>query len=219
MSRLLNLPAELRFRIYEYALTAPDAAIKIYFSFQSLRVKPNLRLSLLRTCKQIYHEACDVLYTKNTILIVLSSRDTCLPLHALQELRSVFYRVDCTFTMSKQLAKWTEVGRLSSLRAMTSLKSLRLHVIDSSQRTRERAFWTEMLACFVETVPKDCEIVFGIGNNAELAFARSFHSKCGDDYSDEVKKSYLECKQYRCVGAWYRIGLFLLSKENKQTKR
>lgn len=67
--RLLDLPAELRMRIYEYALTAPDNAIRIYYSFQKCRVNPGLGLPLLRTCRQVYNEARDVLYQENTVLV------------------------------------------------------------------------------------------------------------------------------------------------------
>lgn len=68
ISRLLSLPAELRLRIYQEALTAPDAAIRMYFSFQrNHRVQPRLGLGLLRTCRQIHAECQEVVVKENAV--------------------------------------------------------------------------------------------------------------------------------------------------------
>ncbi|EKG15235.1 hypothetical protein MPH_07569 [Macrophomina phaseolina MS6] len=67
--RLLDLPAELRLRVYEHALTAPDRIIRIYYSYQRDRIRPRLALALLRTCRQVYAEARDVLYQENTVFV------------------------------------------------------------------------------------------------------------------------------------------------------
>lgn len=67
--RLLDLPAELRLRIYEHALTAPDHAIRIYYSYQRNRVNPNLALALLRTCRQVYSETQNIPYQQNAVYV------------------------------------------------------------------------------------------------------------------------------------------------------
>ncbi|KAL1627680.1 hypothetical protein SLS56_006212 [Neofusicoccum ribis] len=72
--RLLDLPAELRIRIYEHALTAPNKAIQIYYSFQRDRISPGLVLPLLRTCRQIQVETQDTLFLENTIFAPANTR-------------------------------------------------------------------------------------------------------------------------------------------------
>ncbi|KAF2250778.1 hypothetical protein BU26DRAFT_503406 [Trematosphaeria pertusa] len=61
----LHLPAELRIAIYEAALIAP---CEVNASFH-VRYSPIQGAALLRTCKQIYHEARAILYEKNTFRI------------------------------------------------------------------------------------------------------------------------------------------------------
>lgn len=188
-SRLLSLPTELRLRIYEYALTAPDNAIGLYFSYQTNRVKPDLGLGLLRTCRQIYHEARDVLYTKNTILIVSSSRETRLPPHALRELRHLFVMVNYGF-----LSDAFEAENVDSrmLRAMTKLQRLRLCVFDQFHFGRDG--WGTMLPSLVESVPAGCEIRFGLQRDVEKEFVYSYFGRSADEktVTGEVERCDLE---------------------------
>lgn len=59
-TRFFDLPAELRLRIYEYVL-APEGSI----GFMNGGLSPP-RLDLLRTCRQIYKEANDIVYMFNS---------------------------------------------------------------------------------------------------------------------------------------------------------
>ncbi|KAH6876191.1 hypothetical protein BKA58DRAFT_381198 [Alternaria rosae] len=71
-----KLPAELRLKIYELVLCEQDAIVvnpdekadtcdrRDVFKFKT---EPGRSVSILRTCKRLYHEAIDVLYSGNTL--------------------------------------------------------------------------------------------------------------------------------------------------------
>lgn len=67
-SALLSLPAELRNRIYEYALTVEslDGEVSIRKRAPAESSRPSA-LALLQTCRQIYREARGVFYHENAL--------------------------------------------------------------------------------------------------------------------------------------------------------
>lgn len=77
-SLLLALPAELRIRIYELALTYPQTII-VHESNIRHELHPSTSASLLqaqaltRTCKQIYKECGATFYTRNDFTLKLSA--------------------------------------------------------------------------------------------------------------------------------------------------
>lgn len=172
MSRLLSLPAELRLRIYEYALTALDNAIVPRYPHQPNKVNPNIGTSLLRICKQIYHEAHDMLYTKNRIFILGGGGgDTRLPPHALKNLRHVFLLLKSSVHLrDERLVDYIDFPKFQ---AMTKLQSLRICVIDTALAKRPIECWTPVLSAFIESVPPGCGICFGTESVAEKTFAYS----------------------------------------------
>lgn len=199
MSRFLNLPTELRLLIYIYALTGPDNVIGIYFSFQTNHVKPNLSLNLVRTCKRIYHEAHDILYTKNTILISVGRQETRLPPHVLGNLRHIFILLKSTVYWQDECL--VDNIDFSKIQAMTKLQNLRICVIDIAlTTTRPIECWTSVLSAFIENVPAGCEILFGTDTRAERAFAyssmRTLVKKCCEQCETEPLPWEFEGHQY-----------------------
>lgn len=78
-SRLLSLPAELRLKIWEYALISPglinlipkDSPPTINAKTCQLQVQ---QPSLLRTCRQVRGEALAIFYERNDFMCVVSCR-------------------------------------------------------------------------------------------------------------------------------------------------
>lgn len=62
----LSLPPEIRLQIYKYTLICNN---QIKPERRRGRGDSTIAAPLLRTCKQIYHEAAPVLYSGNTFLI------------------------------------------------------------------------------------------------------------------------------------------------------
>lgn len=81
--RLLSLPTELRLKTYEYALTSADKAIRITQGRGPNPppwMKSQPAVNLLRTCRQIYHEAVDIFYERNTIFVFCDLQDRSQPI-------------------------------------------------------------------------------------------------------------------------------------------
>ncbi|MCJ1228903.1 hypothetical protein MMC12_005567 [Toensbergia leucococca] len=69
---LLNIfPMEVREKIYKFALTAKNGTIVL----SGRKFKRNIAVSLLATCKQIYHEATPMLYQVNTFIFKNAGAD------------------------------------------------------------------------------------------------------------------------------------------------
>lgn len=135
-SRLLSLPAELRLRIYSFAL-APTGTLYLHRTPSKRHaVSPSsISPALLAVNRQINAEATGVLYVENTVHIALDAHDTAwpainesrLPQRVLQKIEHLCVLLDCTATL------WTRGGYGSvdfdAFTALTTLKSLRLRVL------------------------------------------------------------------------------------------
>ncbi|KAF4312228.1 hypothetical protein GTA08_BOTSDO12112 [Botryosphaeria dothidea] len=172
--RLLDLPAELRLRIYEHALTAPDHAIRIYYSYQRNRVNPNLALALLRTCRQVYSETQNIPYQQNAVYVhahcfltaspIIPSMH--LPPPATSRLRRLFVVLDTrdTFLSANHAADFRP------FQSMLQLRRLGLVVVAPPDAI-PHAPWQHLLAPVIERVPARCTIEYGAQSDAEKAFA------------------------------------------------
>lgn len=65
--RLLELPAELRIRIYEYCLAPTGTLCLTATKTTRYATTPTLAPKLLCTCRQIYTEALDLLHEQNRV--------------------------------------------------------------------------------------------------------------------------------------------------------
>ena len=174
--RLLELPAELRTRIYEYAL-APTGSLTLTSTSNKRRAAiPILAPCLLATCRQIYAEAGHILYAENSICIIVDAHDTCwpviaetrLPQQTLEKLQHLTVLLDCTsyFNAAYEDVDWHAFG------ALISLKTLRLSLITvggaptgTNFVTRQllplpqlvAGLWPEIL----ERIPASTDIIYG----------------------------------------------------------
>ncbi|OJD32266.1 uncharacterized protein BKCO1_3900065 [Diplodia corticola] len=182
--RLLDLPAELRLRIYEHALTAPDKAIRVYYSYEKNRINPALSLSLLRTCRQVYAEARDVLFQENTVFIhadvhrignpVIGASQ--LPPPALSSIRRLFVVVD--IIDSSHASSYAHAD-FRPFQAMVRLRHLRIAAIDDAEpppgreparRQRGLEGCTRLLSCLIERVPATCKLEYAAASGPEKQF-------------------------------------------------
>jgi hypothetical protein len=133
-SLLLSLPAELRLRIYSFAL-APTGSIYLHrTSNKRYAVTPStISPALLATNRQINYEASGVLYTENVVHIAVDGHDTSwpainearLPQPVLQKLEHLCVLLDCTALL------WGQYGSvdLDAFTALTELRTLRLRAL------------------------------------------------------------------------------------------
>jgi len=133
-SLLLSLPAELRLRIYSFAL-APTGSIYLHrTSTKRYAVTPStISPALLTPTRQINYEASGVLYTENTVHIAVDGHDTSwpainearLPQPVLQKLEHLCVLLDCTSVL------WGQYGSvdLDAFTALTELRTLRLRAL------------------------------------------------------------------------------------------
>ncbi|KAM0718687.1 hypothetical protein Q7P37_005758 [Cladosporium fusiforme] len=132
-SRLLSLPAELRLRIYSFAL-APTGTLYLHRTPSKRHaVTPAISPALLATNRQINAEAAGILYVENTVHIALDAHDTAwpainearLPQRVLQKLEHLCLLLDCTAV----LWRGYDGVDFEALTALTALRSLRLRVL------------------------------------------------------------------------------------------
>ncbi|CAG5142507.1 uncharacterized protein ALTATR162_LOCUS1165 [Alternaria atra] len=118
-SLLLSLPRELRDRVYVYALVSNIPFLWPATAPESYSNKPrNVNVNILRTNKQVYNEAVDILYSQNKFLFTHPSdcnifRVVTSP--ASVNIQSVYFRIK-----DKDLGLWT--AYLGSKREERSLR-------------------------------------------------------------------------------------------------
>jgi hypothetical protein len=132
-SRLFELPPELRLQIYEHAL-APYGVLCLsqYSPFTTPTVTP----ALLATCKQIYNEADDIIYTCNEVCIELQiQRDNWysilkkrIPQKIFKRLQHLCVILNCTDTLFRRIENYIDLD-LAPFKALASLKTLRIAMI------------------------------------------------------------------------------------------
>lgn len=132
---LLNLPAELRNRIYE-AVLSPGVLCLTRTDTKRFAVTPTVSPLFLATCRQIYHEASKLLYFDNEVTLIMDVHDTFapvinesrLPQPALENLEHVCLVCDGTANLQ---ASYDDID-FTPLSALVSLKTLRLCMVFSS---------------------------------------------------------------------------------------
>ncbi|KAK8230797.1 hypothetical protein HDK77DRAFT_494091 [Phyllosticta capitalensis] len=179
ISRLLSLPAELRLRIYQEALTAPDAAIRMYFSFQrNHRVQPRLGLGLLRTCRQIHAECQEVVVKENAVFAYADCfqpsapaiGSSQLPPPALHTIRTLFLVLDVSEAYDSSLEALPSPSSLSNfapLAQLAALRRLRVAVVARRRFCQGLQWWKALLGCVIERVPPECRVEWGSETGAQ----------------------------------------------------
>ncbi|KAH9809830.1 hypothetical protein Tdes44962_MAKER06071 [Teratosphaeria destructans] len=135
--RLLDLPPELRLRIYESALAITGVLSLTSTKTHRKVIQPAISPALLRTCKQIYYEIDSLLFSDNEICISVNAHDTCwptipdslLPPRVLPKVQHLCVVLDCTNYFN---ASYADVD-FSPFEALVSLKTLRIAMIYRKQ--------------------------------------------------------------------------------------
>lgn len=177
---LLELPAELRLQIYVHAL-APTGSIALTSTREKRKATiPIVGPTLLRTCRGVYQEAADILYTDNSICITIDAHDTCwptisearLPQRVLEKIQHMTIILDCT-TFSR--AAYEDVDWMA-LTALTSLKTLRitiLRVIGNPggpmrlTSVRHPDMYDRLLIQVLERIPASTQVIYGTADDCE----------------------------------------------------
>ena len=132
--RLLLLPAELRLRIYSFAL-APTGTIYLHRtpSKRHAVTPSSITPALLATNHQIHSEATGVLYVENVVHVAVDAHDTAwpainearLPQRVLQRIEHLCVLLDCSAVL------WRGYGAVDfgAFTALTALKTLRLRAL------------------------------------------------------------------------------------------
>ena len=172
---LLELPAELRLRIYEHTL-CPTGTVKLTRTkAKRFATQPVLAPAILATCRQIYDEASSMLYKYNTISINIDAHDTTwpviaearLPQRVLEKLQRLSVTLDARsyFHNNYNDVDWKPFA------AMTSLKMLRLALITTNSTSF--GFRTvpdivmELLPEILERIPADTKVLYGTEDGFE----------------------------------------------------
>lgn len=130
---LLALPTELRLAIYAFALHPTSTLSLTSTPTKRHSISPQISPSLLATNHQIHHEAAELLYTENEILLTIDAHDTCwptiperrLPQPVLEKLINLCIILDCTAPFR---ASYEDVD-FTAFSALISLKKLRFVVV------------------------------------------------------------------------------------------
>ena len=178
---LLELPAELRLRIYEYAL-APTGTLSLTSTKSKRRATvPILAPALLATCRQIHAEAAHILYTDNSVCITVDAHDTCwptiaesrLPQRILEKLQHMSVILDATsyFSAGYEDVDWTAFS------ALISLKTIRITLLTVGIRPSTnflprrlrplRELVAELLPEILERIPAATQISYGTHSCSE----------------------------------------------------
>ena len=169
---LLALPAELRLRIYEYAL-APTHTLHLTSSATTRRaVNPSVSPQLLATCRQIHGEARKILYGENSVCIVVDGQamgtpaiaESRLPQRVLEKLQQVCLVVDCTALFR---AHFTELD-LDTLGALIGLKKVQVAMVirtgteDDTPTAAVRHSLGFLVALILERIPASATVEYGV---------------------------------------------------------
>lgn len=172
--RILELPAELRVKIYEEALAPTGTLCLTATRSKRYATTPVLAPKLLCTCRQIYSEAQDILHQQNRVCFSIDAHDTSwpvisekrLPQHALEKLEHAAIILDAatTFYSSYENIDWT------ALTALTSLKRLQLSIMWQKEVSNSGpASWLDfydLLEEVLERLPASTIIAYGTNDGS-----------------------------------------------------
>jgi hypothetical protein len=211
--RFLDLPAEMRNRVYEELLAPGDVQIYAYpfektpsttsersmYSFMGSRCEPNI----LATCSQINSEAKGLLYARNTVCVTVIVQDDPVPILrprllwecVISRLTSLLLVIDCTaLTWSMDKSFMESKIRWKQLQAMTSLKKIRICFlndghIETCERCSQRFAQSgeAILEQITDRIPATCEVAFEAREGFEDEYVQSvLHTQRGMENSNDA---------------------------------
>lgn len=183
---LMDLPPELRLTIYREHLVSSSGYITLLGTplgiLNKNKVHAGISTTLLRVSKTIYHEAKDLLLKENAIIVMADVHVSnhpvipkyLLPDHILSEVVSMTLVCEmCTNAASHHAPSLTKFESQMVWRRMqdlTSLKSVRLIIIERADQKDENEQREEMLACILQRIPSSCTLTYGSDKDEEKAF-------------------------------------------------
>lgn len=176
--RFLDLPAEMRNRVYDELLAPGD--IRHTTSYNRVRgnkffnTDSDCEPNILATCSQINREAKDILFASNTICLTATVEwmispifdKRFLPDFILPNFTSLLLLVDCTNIDPRSNDKGTLESKVhwKQLQHMTGLKKIQICTLDWTAKIR---VWgrhvdlrRDILRQIVDRIPEGCEVGF-----------------------------------------------------------
>lgn len=195
--RFLDLPAEMRNRVYEELLAPGD--VQLYNYYVDSRCEPNI----LATCSQINSEAKDILYAGNTVCVTAVVQDDYLPIlykrllpdRILPRLTSLLLVVDCTALDWSMDKSFMELNiQWKQLQGMTSLKEIRICFlyddhIDRHERCSQRFAQSgeAIVEQITDRIPATCEVAFEAREGFEDEYVQmALHNQRGMENSNDA---------------------------------
>ncbi|KAK4497515.1 hypothetical protein PRZ48_011966 [Zasmidium cellare] len=186
--RFQDLPAELRNRVYEAAISPGYISLRSCATHHmSIGVEPPLATGILAASKQLAHESKDMMFESTIIVDVSLEASTRsiinplqLPRHLLPKIRHIVLVLDFTRVHDTNPSRtdWRPVQR------MTGLASMRICAIQmwppAAYFRQERTLQEhhqETIKTILECVPKTCTIEYGWSNEAEEEHVKEMHHR------------------------------------------
>ncbi|EME77753.1 uncharacterized protein MYCFIDRAFT_84851 [Pseudocercospora fijiensis CIRAD86] len=175
--RFLDLPAELRNWVYREHL-APMGYICLYtrdwhgvnhtHPEDSTDIASGADISILSTNRQIHSEAKSILYRENNLCCVGLISTSFQPIIDIHTLPNSALPLLASLTLicdhrpsENQGQNWYQRVNWMQLQSMTTLKNIRICIVEREEQRDENAYKKFILQNIIERVPQDCEVSFG----------------------------------------------------------
>ncbi|KAF2214464.1 hypothetical protein CERZMDRAFT_95729 [Cercospora zeae-maydis SCOH1-5] len=221
--RFLDLPAELRNRVY-VELLAPNGFIVLSRidspcgrKFDKPRsVESGSEIDILCVSKEIYQEAKSILYRDNTVCVAAAinlSTYPCidtqlLPWSSLPLLASMTLVVDLRADDEPNNV-WIDRANWLQLQKLTTLKHVRICFVETVGLCGENSHKRIMLKNILERIPADCQLTFESEGVAEIDFVQEVI----EDHENHVRK-----RRHAEATELYEVDGKLLEKLVKEIK-
>ena len=168
--RLLDLPAELRIRIYGEVLAPTGTLCLTATKAKRYAVTPMIGPGLLSTCRQIHHEARDIIFEQNRICLTIDCHKTAWPVIAAKQIpQLVLQRLQHLGLILDTATLFYDTYNDVDWRALTALVSLRTLQIAIVRQTTESnpqpaplSIYIDLMAEIYKCIPQRTITTYGL---------------------------------------------------------
>ncbi|KXS98389.1 hypothetical protein AC578_4643 [Pseudocercospora eumusae] len=175
--RFLDLPAELRNSVYREhlapmgyicLLTRDWHGVHLYQPEFFTDIASGADISILSTNRQVHGEAKSILYRENNICCVGLISTSFQPFIDVHTLPNSALPLLASLTLicdhrpgQNQDQHWYERVNWMQLQAMTTLKNIRICIVEREEQRHQNLYKHFILQNIIERIPDDCEVAFG----------------------------------------------------------